>query len=104
MWTGAVVCEPSRSGRLVLLPGPRSMGRDSAESLFLSVPLISHSIHADGLAKPPAWVRTSEGLKAPLMALPEFLGTGRAVGRRFAKGQQAMLETAPTGCVCWQRG
>lgn len=79
-------------------------GRTQLRNLFLSVPLISPSLHEDGLAKPPAWARTSEGLKAPLRALPEFLGTGRSVGRRFPRGQQATLETAPTWCVCWWRG
>lgn len=83
-------------GSTIVLGGGAQV-RDS----FLLVPLISHCFHASGFAKQPASTRTREGMKGPLMALPDFLGPRRSsVGRKFPKGQQVVLETVPS----WDAG
>lgn len=79
-------------------------GGAQVRGLFLPAPLNSHCFHGDGLAKQPAWTRTSEGLQAPLTVLLKFLVSRRSsVGRNFPKGQQAVLEIAPN-CNAWDGG
>ena len=82
--------EPNRRGILPLLHNPSVCGgRARIKDPFLLVPLLSHGLHAGSLGK--LLPGPSEGLKGPFMALLDFLGPRRSVGRKFPKGQRGVL-------------